>query len=75
MIDYYAPVLEGVTVNAIGDSYFAGNGLNPDDIWLSLIAKKYGMTMNNYGKNGLPGNPPDGHGKFRRKCENCSFCV
>lgn len=52
MIDYYAPVLEGVTINAIGDSYFEGNGLNPDDVWLSLMAKKYGMTMNNYGKNG-----------------------
>ncbi|MBQ9112614.1 MAG: SGNH/GDSL hydrolase family protein [Clostridia bacterium] len=49
---YYSKILEGVTVNALGDSYFEGNGLEKDYVWLSLMAKKYGMDMNNYGKNG-----------------------
>lgn len=46
------PVLKGLTVNFLGDSYFAGNGLNPDYVWPSLIGKIYGMNYMNYGKNG-----------------------
>ena len=45
-------VLEGITVNALGDSYFAGNGLNPAYVWPQLLATKYNATLNNYGKNG-----------------------
>lgn len=45
-------VLKGLTVNFLGDSYFAGNGLNPDYVWPSLIGKIYGMKYTNYGKNG-----------------------
>ncbi|MBQ8431860.1 MAG: SGNH/GDSL hydrolase family protein [Clostridia bacterium] len=50
--NYYNAVLEGLTVNAIGDSYFAGNGLESGHVWIQLLAKKYGQDMNNYGKNG-----------------------
>ena len=49
---YYNSVLEGVTVNAMGDSYFEGAGLESKYLWLSLLASKYGMDMNNYGRGG-----------------------
>lgn len=49
---YYDDALEGITVNALGDSYFAGNHLASEYIWINLLAEKYGMTMNNYGRNG-----------------------
>ena len=49
---YYDSNLEGITVNALGDSYFAGNHLASEYIWINLLAEKYGMTMNNYGRNG-----------------------
>ena len=49
---YYSSVLEGVTVNALGDSYFAGEGLPEEHVWLGLLESKYGMSMNNYGKGG-----------------------
>jgi len=49
---FYAKDLEGLTVNALGDSYFAGAGLPQDQVWLHLMARKYGMTMNNYGIGG-----------------------
>ncbi len=50
--NYYNSVLEGLTVNAIGDSYFAGNGLESGHIWIQLLARKYSQNMNNYGING-----------------------
>ena len=50
--NYYASVLEGLTVNAIGDSYFNYSKLDTKWVWISLMAEKYGMNMNNYGKGG-----------------------
>ena len=50
--DHYCSALEGLTVNALGDSYFAGSGLPAHEIWLNLWAQKYGMRMNNYGIGG-----------------------
>ena len=50
--DFYSSALEGLTVNALGDSYFAGQGLPAEQIWINLMAKKYGMSMNNYGIGG-----------------------
>jgi len=50
--DAYYNVLEGLTVNAIGDSYFAGQGIASEYIWINLLAQKYGMSMNNYGIGG-----------------------
>lgn len=49
---FYSTVLEGLTVNALGDSYFAGQGLPAEQIWINLMANKYGMNMNNYGIGG-----------------------
>lgn len=48
----YHEILKGLTVNAIGDSYFAGNGLDPKLVWPALLAKKYDMTFDNKGMNG-----------------------
>ena len=44
--------LEGKTLYALGDSYFAGNGLDPEYVWVSILAKKYNMAFTNYGING-----------------------
>lgn len=49
---YYSQLLKGKTVYAIGDSYFDGNGLLSDYVWLNMMARKYDMTLVNYGKNG-----------------------
>ena len=49
---YYNPVLERLTINALGDSYFEGQGLPSEQVWLSLLDAKYNMNMNNYGKGG-----------------------
>lgn len=48
----YYDVLEGKTIDLIGDSYFAGHILDPSQVWPSLLAEKYGMTCVNYGING-----------------------
>ena len=48
----YYPILEGKTINFIGDSYFAGNGQNKIYGWPSLLATKYGITHVNHGING-----------------------
>ena len=50
--DFYSPLLEGVTVNAIGDSYFNYSKMDKSQVWLSLLANKYNMQMNNYGIGG-----------------------
>ena len=42
---YYCDALEGITVGALGDSYFAGPSINFDEVWLNLLAEKYDMTM------------------------------
>ncbi|MBO7375846.1 MAG: SGNH/GDSL hydrolase family protein, partial [Clostridia bacterium] len=44
--------LIGKTIYAIGDSYFAGNGINPDYVWPAILAAKYSMNFINYGRNG-----------------------
>ena len=45
-------ILKGKTFTVIGDSYLAGNGLDPELVWPALLAKKYDMEFNNYGRNG-----------------------
>ena len=50
--DAYYSFLEGKTVNIIGDSYFAGQGLDKSFVWPGLIATKYGMTLVNHGIGG-----------------------
>ncbi len=50
--EYYKN-LEGLTVSAIGDSYFQGDSLSTEFVWLNLMRRVYaGMTLNNYGQNG-----------------------
>lgn len=45
--------LKGLTVYAIGDSYFAGEGLSPTkEVWPALMSIKYAQTFVNYGKGG-----------------------
>ena len=51
MSEYYK-ILEGITINAIGDSYLEGDKLERQYTWPRLIAEKYGLTFNNFGKNG-----------------------
>ena len=46
------PQLEGKTINVIGDSYFAGNGLDKTYVWPSLLSLKYNMKLTNHGING-----------------------
>lgn len=50
--DFYSSLLEGISVNAIGDSYFNYSKMDKSQVWLSLLAEKYNMQMNNYGKGG-----------------------
>ncbi len=51
--DVYSEKLEGKTIYAIGDSYFAGEGLDPKtEVWIGLLSMKYGMKYENYGKGG-----------------------
>lgn len=46
-------MLEGITMSVIGDSYFAGKGLDDTSkVWPALLATKYNMVFNNYGMNG-----------------------
>ena len=40
------------TINIIGDSYFAGNGLDKTYVWPSLLSLKYDMNLTNHGING-----------------------
>jgi len=50
---YAGSALNGITVYAIGDSYFAGEGLNPKtEVWPALLANKYGQIFENYGIGG-----------------------
>ena len=49
--DYYS-VLEGLTMYAIGDSYFGGSGLGQHQTWVNLLGYKYNMNFHNYGIGG-----------------------
>lgn len=50
--NYYSDILEGLTMYAIGDSYFQGSGLGHYYTWPSEIARKYNMPHINYGIGG-----------------------
>lgn len=49
--DYY-PVLEGLKMYAIGDSYFGGADLSQHQTWVNLLGYEYGMTFHNFGLGG-----------------------
>ncbi len=48
----YSSVLEGITMLAMGDSYFAGDGIGKDKTWVNKLGNKYGMNFFNYGIGG-----------------------
>lgn len=48
----YHSELEGITMYAIGDSYFAGWGLGKVYSWVSRMGDKYDMNYANYGISG-----------------------
>ncbi|MCQ2428138.1 MAG: SGNH/GDSL hydrolase family protein [Clostridia bacterium] len=50
--DNYYDVLKDLRMYAIGDSYFAGPGLESTQVWPALLASKYGMKFLNYGIGG-----------------------
>lgn len=50
--NYYSDILEGLTMYAMGDSYFQGSGLGHYYTWPSVIARKYNMEHVNYGIGG-----------------------
>jgi len=52
LTDEYHDVLKGLKLYAIGDSYFAGPGLESTQVWPALLAEKYGMKFLNYGIGG-----------------------
>ena len=45
-------VLKGKSFIVIGDSYFAGSGIDKSLVWPALLAKKYDMEFCNYGIGG-----------------------
>ena len=45
-------LLMGITMYAMGDSYFGGSSLGKADTWVNLLGGKYGMDFVNYGIGG-----------------------
>ena len=51
----YYDKLEGLSMYALGDSYFHGSGIGRDKSWPTLLSAKYGMSCKNDGvKNFTP---------------------
>ena len=48
----YYSILEGKTINFIGDSLFAGHSLGKHYTWPQLLGAKYNMTFENHGISG-----------------------
>ncbi|MBR6577922.1 MAG: SGNH/GDSL hydrolase family protein [Clostridia bacterium] len=48
----YYPELEGITMYAMGDSYFGGSSLGKDVTWVNKLGNKYKMNYENYGIGG-----------------------
>lgn len=45
-------LLSGITMYAMGDSYFGGSSLGKEATWVNLLGEKYGMDYVNYGIGG-----------------------
>lgn len=45
-------LLMGITMYAMGDSYFGGSSLGKEATWVNLLGEKYGMDYVNYGIGG-----------------------
>ncbi len=50
--DAYYPELEGITMYAMGDSYFGGSSLGKEVTWVNKLGNKYKMDYINYGIGG-----------------------
>lgn len=48
----YSSLFAGKEMTIIGDSYFAGNGIDKSFVWPKQLADLYGMTFYNQGVNG-----------------------
>lgn len=48
----YGSLFDGKEMVIVGDSYFAGNGINQYKVWPRQFAELYGMTFYNHGING-----------------------
>lgn len=48
----YSSLFAGKEITLIGDSYFAGNGIDKNLVWVKQFADLYGMTFYNQGING-----------------------
>ena len=53
--------LKGITVYAMGDSYFAGEKNGKAYVWPNLMAQKYNMKLENYGRGGSTLSNTEGH--------------
>lgn len=51
-VEQYYPELEGITMYAMGDSYFGGSSLGKEGTWVNKLGKKYNMDFINYGIGG-----------------------
>ena len=56
----YYPELEGITMYAMGDSYFGGSSLGKDITWVNKLGNKYKMNYENYGIGGYETSPSRG---------------
>lgn len=45
-------ILAGITMYAMGDSYFGGSSLGKEATWVNMLGEKYGMDYVNYGIGG-----------------------
>ena len=45
-------LLMGITMYAMGDSYFGGSSLGKEGTWVNMLGEKYGMDYINYGIGG-----------------------
>ncbi len=50
--DDFNKLLMGVTMYAMGDSYFGGSSLGKEATWVNMLGEKYGMDYVNYGIGG-----------------------
>ena len=50
--DDFNNLLMGITMYAMGDSYFGGSSLGKEGTWVNLLGGKYGMDFINYGIGG-----------------------
>ncbi len=50
--DDFNKILMGITMYAMGDSYFGGSSLGKEATWVNQLGEKYGMNYVNYGIGG-----------------------